>query len=164
MSTPPPTPTPAPRADAATLALRDVGRRYGATVALHGLSLTVEPGTVHALIGENGAGKSTATQIAAGVDTPSSGELLLDGVPVTFNSARDAEASGIRLIPQELQLYESLSIAENLYVGRARPRARGIVRAARMRRRASDVLRRLGVEAPPSARVEQLSPATRQLV
>ena len=147
------------------MALRHVSRRYGATVALDDLTLELSPGTVHAVIGENGAGKSTAAKIAAGVVQASSGALELDGEPVHFRSARDAEAQGILLIPQELELYDSLSITENLYVGRPRPRGSlGLVRFDRMSRRAAEVLRSLGVDTPPTTRVEQLSHGTRQLV
>src|SRR5262249_55946543 len=117
------------------------------------------------VVGENGAGKSTAAKIAAGVVAPSRGRVEVDGDAVVLKSAHDAEALGIVLIPQELQLYEPLSIAENLYVGRERPRGRfGFVRADVMRRRTAEVLERVGLELAPTARIEQLSPATRQLV
>jgi ABC-type sugar transport system ATPase subunit len=147
------------------LALRNVTRRYGATVALRDVTLELRRGSIHAVVGENGAGKSTAAQIAAGVVHPSAGTVAYDGREVTFRSAHDAEALGIVLIPQELLLYDSLSITENLYVGRQRPRGFArIVRFDRMSQRAAEVLRRLGIDAAPSQRVEQLSPGTRQLV
>jgi ABC-type sugar transport system ATPase subunit len=152
-------------ADGCVLALRSVTRLYGATVALNDVTLELKRGSVHGVIGENGAGKSTAAQIATGVVQPTSGLIECDGEPVTFRSAHDAEALGIVLIPQELLLYEYLSIAENLYVGRARPRGPGkIVRHDKMNRRAAEVLRRLQIDASPSERVEQLSPGARQLV
>jgi ABC-type sugar transport system ATPase subunit len=152
-------------APARVVALRGVSRRYGATLALDRVDLELAPGRVHAVVGENGAGKSTAAKIAAGVVAPSAGTLAVDGEEVSFRSAHDAEACGIVLIPQELQLYEPLSIAENLFVGRARPRGRaGVVRADLMRRRAAEVLERVGLDLPPTTRIEQLSPATRQLV
>src|SRR5262245_5555549 len=103
--------------DSTVLALNGVRKVYGATLAMHDLSLTLAAGQVHALVGENGAGKSTAAQIAAGVVRPTAGQVELEGQPVAFGSARDAEALGIVLIPQELQLYNSLSVAENMYVG-----------------------------------------------
>jgi ABC-type sugar transport system ATPase subunit len=150
---------------ACILGLRGVRKVYGATVAVDGLTVSVAPSTVHAIVGENGAGKSTAAQIAAGVVQPTEGHVEFEGRPVAFGSARDAEALGIVLIPQELQLYESLSVAENLYVGRARPRTHGVFVAARtMRRRAAAQLARLGVEIDPSARVQELSHGNRQLV
>src|SRR6188472_2688810 len=119
------------------LALRGVSRRYGATIALHNVTLTLERSRIHAVVGENGAGKSTAAKVAAGVVAPSAGVVEADGEPVDFRSAHDAEAIGIVMIPQELQLYEPLSITENLFVGRPRPRgALSLVRADKMSRRA----------------------------
>jgi rhamnose transport system ATP-binding protein len=147
------------------LALRGIRKAYGATIAIDELSLGLSAGQVHALVGENGAGKSTAAQIAAGVLQPSTGQVKFAGRPVTFGSARDAEALGIVLIPQELQLYESLSVAENMYVGRPRPRTRGrLIAGHDMRRRAAGQLDRLGVTIDPGSRVQQLTHGNRQLV
>jgi ABC-type sugar transport system ATPase subunit len=146
------------------LALRGVQKVYGVTVAVRSLTLGFAASAVHAVVGENGAGKSTAAQIAAGVVQPSEGHVEFEGHPVTFGSARDAEALGIVLIPQELQLYESLSVAENLYVGRARPRARGLVAGTVMRRRAAKQLDQLGVSIDPAAPVRRLTHGNRQLV
>jgi ABC-type sugar transport system ATPase subunit len=142
-----------------------LSRRYGATLAVNNVRLTLERGEVHAVVGENGAGKSTVAKIVSGVVAPSAGKVELDGRPVSFRSAHDAEAVGIVMIPQELQLYEPLSITENLFVGRPRPRGSlRLIRKDEMSRRAREVLGRLGIDLPPSLRVEQLSPATRQLV
>jgi ABC-type sugar transport system ATPase subunit len=147
------------------LALRGIRKVYGATVAVDQLTLSLAPSQVHAVVGENGAGKSTAAQIAAGVVRPTAGQVEFEGSSVTFSSARDAEALGIVFIPQELQLYESLSVAENLYVGRPRPRARGLFVAGHsMRRRAREQLARLGVTIDPATRVQQLTHGNRQLV
>src|ERR1700727_2937620 len=153
-----------PQADP-LLALRGIRKVYGATVAVHELTVTLAPAQVHALVGENGAGKSTAAQIAAGVIRPSAGQVEFEGREVSFGSARDAEALGVVLIPQELQLYESLSVAENMYVGRPRPRGRGrLVAAHAMRKRAAEQLARLGVTIDPASRVQQLTHGDRQLV
>ncbi|HYZ02233.1 MAG TPA: ATP-binding cassette domain-containing protein, partial [Candidatus Binatia bacterium] len=147
------------------LALRRVSKRFEATLAVDELDLELQAGTVHALVGENGAGKSTAAQIAAGVYRPSEGTVEYDGEAVTFRSSRDAEAAGVLLIPQELQLYDSLSVSENLFVGRRRPRSRlGLVDAGAMAGRARAVLDRLGHRIDPAARIENLSTGDRQLV
>jgi rhamnose transport system ATP-binding protein len=147
------------------LALREVRKVYGATVAVDGLTLALAPSTVHAIVGENGAGKSTAAQIAAGVVRPTAGHLELGGRLVTFGSAREAEAQGVVFIPQELQLYDSMTVAENLYVGRPRPRGKGsFVAGSQMRRRAREQLARLGVTIDPASAVEKLSHGNRQLV
>ncbi|MDX6338776.1 MAG: rhamnose transport system ATP-binding protein [Streptosporangiaceae bacterium] len=147
------------------LALRGIRKVYGATVAVDELTVALAPAQVHALVGENGAGKSTAAQIASGVTRPTAGHVEFGGREVTFGSARDAEALGIVLIPQELQLYESLSVAENMYVGRPRPRGRGrLVAGHTMRRRAQEQLARLGVTIDPASRVQELTHGNRQLV
>jgi len=147
------------------LALRDVRKVYGATVAVDGLTLSLAPSTVHAIVGENGAGKSTAAQIAAGVVRPTEGYLEFEGRPVAFGSAREAEARGIVFIPQELQLYDSMTVAENLYVGRPRPRGKGpFIAGIQMRRRAGEQLARLGVTIDSASPVEKLTHGNRQLV
>lgn len=147
------------------LALRDVRKVYGATVAVDGLTLSLAPSTVHAIVGENGAGKSTAAQIAAGVIRPTEGHLEFEGQPVAFGSAREAEARGIVFIPQELQLYDSMTVAENLYVGRPRPRGQGpFIAGTQMRRRAGEQLARLGVTIDAASPVEKLTHGNRQLV
>jgi rhamnose transport system ATP-binding protein len=147
------------------LALRGITKRFDATLAVDALDLELDAGTVHCLVGENGAGKSTAAQIAAGVHQPTEGTLELDGEPTTFRTPRDAEAAGVLLIPQELQLYDSLSIAENLFVGRHRPRTRiGLIDRTAMARATRTACERLGLTLDPGTRIENLSPGNRQLV
>jgi rhamnose transport system ATP-binding protein len=147
------------------LALRQIRKVYGATIAVHDLTLELRPGEVHAVIGENGAGKSTAAQIAAGVAQPTSGQVEADGRLVRFSSARQAEALGVVFIPQELQLYDSLSVAENLYVGRSRPRSRSAMIGGReMTRHAAEALGRLGVDIDPSRPLHEFNHGSRQLV
>jgi rhamnose transport system ATP-binding protein len=156
---------PEPRATYAVLALRDVTKVFGSTRAIDGLDLGFYAGEVHALLGENGAGKSTVARVASGVLEPTSGTLLLDGNEIALHSVRAAEAAGILLIPQELQLFDALSVAENLFVGRPRPRHRwGTVDGRLMRSVARRTLAQLGLEIDVRVPVERLSLATRQLV
>jgi rhamnose transport system ATP-binding protein len=151
--------------DEHVLAVRKVRKVYGATVAVDGLTLALARSAVHAVVGENGAGKSTAAQIAAGVVRPTEGHVEFEGRPVTFGSAREAEARGVVFIPQELQLYGSMTVAENMYVGRPRPRGKGaFIAGAQMRRRAREQLARLGVAIDAASPVEKLSHGNRQLV
>src|SRR5260370_37272654 len=98
----------------AVLVAEKVRKRFPGTVALDEVDFTVYAGAVNVLIGENGAGKSTLMKILAGVDRPTSGRLLLNGVHVEFKSTREAAQAGIGIIFQELNLYPSLSISENL--------------------------------------------------
>ena len=132
------------------LAATGVTKRYGATTALDGVDFAVEPGMVHALIGENGAGKSTLVKILGGVEQPTDGRLLFQGERVRFTSPRDARALGIDIIHQELQLFPDLSIEDNLFAGRERRTPWGTIDRAAQRSAATAVLDRLGL--PTQAR------------
>lgn len=146
-------------------ALVGARKEFGGTVAVQGLDLEVQAGTVHSLIGENGAGKSTAAQMLAGVHQLTRGSITIDSNPVEFASALQAEERGIVLIPQELQLFPDLTVTENLYVARRRPRRRfGAFDRRAMNTRASEVLGRLGVDVDPQERIADLPYGTRQLV
>jgi ribose transport system ATP-binding protein len=101
----------------AVLRLSGVARRFGATRALDSASLEVQPGEVHALLGENGAGKSTLLGILGGLVRPDAGHLEVAGAPYAPRSPRDARAAGIALIHQELSLFPHLTVAENLLMG-----------------------------------------------
>lgn len=100
------------------LEMRNIEKRFGGVHALRGASLTVKPGSVHALIGENGAGKSTMIKMIAGLETPDSGEIILDGVPVTISSTGDAMRLGVRTVYQEPELVPELTVTENIFLGR----------------------------------------------
>lgn len=138
-------------------------KRYPGVVALDDVSITLTGGEVHAVAGENGAGKSTLMQILSGAQQPDSGELRVDGRTVRFGSPRDAQAYGIRMIHQELNLVADLTVAENIFLGRE-PSRRGLVDRAKQREAAREVLDRLGQRAlSPDAIVGDLSLASRQM-
>jgi erythritol transport system ATP-binding protein len=154
------TTTPAP-----LLAAAGITRRFPGTTALAGVDFAVEPGMVHALIGENGAGKSTLVRILAGVDEPTSGELLWQGERVRFASPLDARRLGIDIIHQELQLFPELSIEENLFVGRERTTRWGTIDRGAQRAAAQAVLHRLGLPTvAPRAKVGSLPLGQQQIV
>jgi erythritol transport system ATP-binding protein len=142
----------------------DVTKQYPGTTALDRVSFAARPGEVHALIGENGAGKSTLVKVLAGVETPTSGRILLDGRPVRFASVRDAAAAGIGLIHQELQLFPDLSVAENVFVGRERVTAWGAVDTVAQERETRRALERLGQDLDPRSLVGTLPLGLRQIV
>ncbi|MEJ7695466.1 MAG: ATP-binding cassette domain-containing protein [Candidatus Limnocylindrales bacterium] len=98
---------PAPLA-APILEIRSVSKRFGSTQALDGVSLALQPGEIHALLGENGAGKSTLIKIMTGVQQPDAGEILVDGQPVRIGSALDGQALGIAAIYQEPMIFPDL--------------------------------------------------------
>ena len=111
MSQPQPPPQP-------IIAIRSVSKRFPGVVALADITLDIIPGELHSICGENGAGKSTLVKILSGVIPDFEGELLLAGKPVRFAGTRDAEAAGISIIHQELNLVEQLSAAANIFLGR----------------------------------------------
>jgi simple sugar transport system ATP-binding protein len=99
------------------LELRHVSKRFGPVVANHEVSLRVEPGEIHALLGENGAGKSTLMKVVYGALVPDQGEVLWDGAPVRLRSPQEARALGVAMVFQHFSLFETLTVAENVWLG-----------------------------------------------
>ncbi|CCQ17950.1 ABC transporter ATP-binding protein [Rhodococcus sp. AW25M09] len=104
----------------ATLALeaRGLVKRYGSVTAINGADFELRAGEVLAVIGDNGAGKSSLIKALAGAVIPDSGEILMNGSPVTFRNTRDARAAGIETVYQDLAVIPALDIASNVYLGR----------------------------------------------
>ncbi len=128
------------------LSIAHLAKAYGGAVALRDASLTVEAGEVHALMGENGAGKSTLIKILAGAVAADSGEIAIEGVPVAISSAREAHRLGLRFLHQELNVLPRLSVAENLFLGRAYPMLwGGLIDWRGLRERSRAALDALGV-------------------
>jgi erythritol transport system ATP-binding protein len=146
------------------LEARRLTKRYGGTLALSDVDFGIAPGQVHALIGENGAGKSTLVKILAGVETPTTGELLSHGAPVRFRSAEDATRCGIDIIHQELEQFPDLSVTENLFVGRERLTRWTTTDRREEARAARAVLDRLRQPIPVDARLGSLALGQRQIV
>jgi len=144
------------------LALRNVSKSFGPIAVLHDVDLALEPGEVHALIGENGAGKSTIMKILGGFLDPTSGEVLLDGAPRRFASGPEAEAAGIVVIHQEFNLAPDLSVAANVFLGRE-PGGWRLDHAA-MRAETAALLSRLHSRIDPDALIRDLSVPDRQMV
>lgn len=145
------------------LALKNVSRSFGPIEVLHGVDIALRPGRVHALIGENGAGKSTTMKILAGYQPPSSGQVLLDGRPVGFASMGQAEAQGISMIHQEFNLAEQLTVEQNIFLGRELRRGPFLDKPA-MRARTRDLLDRLECRVAPDRVVSTLSNSDKQMV
>lgn len=104
------------------LEARGLVRRFGRVTALDGADFELMAGEVMAVIGDNGAGKSSLIKCLSGADTPDSGEIFFDGKPVSFRSPMDARAAGIETVYQNLAVSPSLDIASNLFLGRERRR------------------------------------------
>src|SRR4051794_39187242 len=139
--------------DAPFLELRSIGKTYPGVTALQGVSLDVARGEVVGLIGENGAGKSTLMKVLGGVVPPSSGSVVIDGVERPELTVTESMAAGIAFVHQELNLFENLSVAANIFIGRE-PLTGGplrLVDTRRLRAMARPLLERPGVEVGPGA-------------
>ena len=145
------------------LELVEIEKNFGSTQALRGVSFDVGAGEVHALLGQNGSGKSTLMKIAYGELAASSGRILLDGHERSFASPHAATSAGIAAVAQEVPIVPSLSVTENILLGRL-PRAGGRIRWRAARRRAAGVLDMLGAAIDPEAPVGGLRPDERQVV
>jgi D-xylose transport system ATP-binding protein len=147
---------------------KGVGKRFGALTALADIDLAIHAGEVLALVGDNGAGKSTFIKILSGAHPASEGEIVIDGHPIHFTSPQDAATAGIATIYQELALSENLSVSENVFLGRELVnRIAGIpfLKRAEMKRQVTDLLRELDAHIPdPNAPVGSLSGGQRQAV
>ena len=143
---------------------KGITKAFGGVTALGDVTLSVERGECHGLMGENGAGKSTLGKVLAGIHKPDAGEMVIDGVHHVFHSPRDAMDAGIAMVHQELAFCPDLSVAENLSMGRY-PRKFGVVLdRAEMARRAEKLLADIGVSLDVWQQMRDLSTAQEQLV
>ncbi|WP_422769853.1 sugar ABC transporter ATP-binding protein [Plantactinospora sp. WMMC1484] len=141
---------------------RDISKRYGATVALHGAGIAVTPGETHALVGRNGAGKSTLVAILTGLQRPDSGQVRFAGAPAPALADRDAWRQRVACVYQKSTIIPALTVAENLFLNRQA--GRGPIGWRGLRRRAADLLAGYGVAVDPAALAGTLTVEQRQLV
>jgi simple sugar transport system ATP-binding protein len=149
------------------LEARSLVKHYGSVLALDGASFTAYPGEVTALIGDNGAGKSTLVKILSGAVRPDSGQILVDGKPISMSSPLDARRHGIETVYQDLALAPDLDAAANLHLGRELYwfKPLHILNKPAMRRRAVEAFAELGVQLKDvTAPVITLSGGQRQSV
>ncbi|WP_067619616.1 ATP-binding cassette domain-containing protein [Alicyclobacillus acidiphilus] len=152
------------------LEVRNITKRFGAVQALAGVTFEVARGEVVALVGDNGAGKSTTIKMIAGVEQPDEGEIVFEGESVKLTSPSMAEKLGIQTVYQDLALCDNLDIVSNLYLGReiTRTLIPGLIRVMNkneMEQRAIPVLKELGINLPPlTTQVASLSGGQRQTV
>lgn len=144
------------------LVARGLSKAFGGVPALSSVDLTIASGEIHALLGENGSGKSTFIKILSGFHRPDAGEVTIDGVSVSLGSAESAYASGCRFVHQDLGLVESASVLDNLYLNAGFPSRLGTIRGRAARARARAELAVVGLEGlDPRVPVATLSPAVK---
>ncbi|WP_426321795.1 sugar ABC transporter ATP-binding protein [Pseudoduganella sp. R-43] len=148
---------------APVLELSGISKRFAGIVALNKVSLSVRAGEVMALVGENGAGKSTLVKTLTGIYTPDEGVVRLAGQDVAFTCPQDAMRAGITAVHQETVMFDELTVAENIYVGRHPSRA-GRIDWKLIEAEAERLFARLEVSLPVRARVKDLSVAQRHFV
>ncbi|WP_044496596.1 ABC transporter ATP-binding protein [Nesterenkonia massiliensis] len=146
------------------LQLKGVTKRFGTFTANDQIDLTVEPGEIHALLGENGAGKSTLMNTIYGLYSPDEGQILLDDQPVTFNGPGDAVAAGIGMVHQHFMLIPVFTVTESVVLGYEPTKAAGILNFEQARQKVLEISSRFGFDVDPDARVEDLPVGAQQRV
>ena len=145
-------------------ALAGVSKRFAATQALSDVSLDVVAGEIHALVGENGAGKSTIVKVFAGIYQPDAGTVVLDGKPTLLHGPAHARSLGIAVVHQEPRLFPDLTVAENVFMGHAPISRLGTVKWQEMRQSADRIFESLNVRMDAGEVVRGLSMADQQLI
>ncbi len=146
------------------LTLSGVTKSFPGVRALSDVSLALVPGKVTALVGENGAGKSTVVKVLTGIHQPDAGEIRIDGRPVLFPTPQSAEVAGVTAIHQETVLFDELSVAENIFLGHAPKTRFGLIDNRAMVARATEILAGLGAGIDPGATLKDLGTANKHLV
>ena len=146
------------------LSLRGISKSFPGVKALEGVELDLYPGQVTALVGENGAGKSTIVKVLTGIYQPDAGTIRVDGTEMTFPSAEAASAAGVTAIHQETVLFDDLTVAENIWLGHAPRGAFGLIDWKAMRAGAVKLLDSIGAKLDPDLRLRELGIASKHLV
>ena len=154
---------PSSRTEPPRVDLRGIEKSFGGVAALRGVDFDVRRGEVHALCGENGAGKTSLMGVLGGVVRPDAGEIRIDGAVVHFHDPADALARGVATIHQEFSLVGPMTVAENLALG-DEPRRGPLIRRGAILRWAEARLKALGFDVDPRARADRLTTGARQLV
>ena len=143
--------------------LRHISKRFPGVIANKDVSLKVESGSVHALVGENGAGKSTVMKILYGMQRPDSGEILVNGQVVNFKTPNDAIEAGIGMVHQHFMLADNFTVLENIILG-SEPHHGATIDFAGARKKVVDMAQQYGLEIDPDVLVEELGVGLRQRV
>jgi len=146
------------------LIAENITKKFSGVTALDTVCLELHAGKVNAIIGENGAGKSTLMKILSGVYTEYDGRIIYKGNPIRFESAKQAQAAGIAIIHQELNLIPYLTITENIFLGREITTSWGMLDKNKMRRTTAELLKRLHLNVDPDTKIVSLKVGQQQVV
>ena len=146
------------------LETRHLTKAFPGVVAVNDVDFAVRPGEVHALLGENGAGKSTFCKVLSGVHRATSGEVLLEGEPVAFRSPHDALVAGLSMVYQERNLIPFLTGTQNICLGKEETRYGSLIHESRTRRTAREIRDRVGAQVRLDVEVEALRPSEQQVI
>ncbi len=146
------------------LSSRGISKRFGGVQALEQVQFELARGEVHALVGENGAGKSTYIKILCGIYHKDEGSILYDGRPVNFRSNLEARQNGIGFVPQQIELAPKLTVGENIFMGLYPRGALGLVRWKELYRKAREIAGTFNIESLIDVKVEKLGTGHRQLI
>ena len=152
--------TPASAPVQPVLKMVGVTKRYGGALAVNSVDFDVMPGEIHALLGENGAGKSTLAKVISGATTADSGEMTFVGEPSRFNSPAESAAAGVAMVYQETSLVDSMTVAQNLFLGDEKP----FNRLSPLNSKARELLESHNFHIEPAVPVGSLGAAQKQMV
>lgn len=146
------------------LVMEGISKNFGSVAALVNGSISLYAGEAHAFLGENGAGKSTLVKVMAGVYQPDGGTYLLDGAPRVFHGPHDSQEAGIAVIYQEPTLFDDLTVAENIFLGRQPLSSMRRINQREMKKQGQKIFEQLGVDIDPNRKAKGLSVADQQMV
>lgn len=146
------------------LELKHINKSFGENHVLTDISLSLEAGEIHSIIGENGAGKSTLMKIIGGIYTMDSGEIFIDGKKVTLHNPVEAFRAGIGIVHQELSVADNMTVAQNVFVNREPTKMLGFVDFKKMNAMAKAEFERIGISIDPELPVQNLSVGMQQIV
>src|SRR5690554_218445 len=146
------------------LTAKGISKSFSDVLVLDDVCIEIEKGKVHALMGENGAGKSTFMNILMGMLPPDKGDIYIHGEKVNLSSARDALRHGISMIHQELLVFPELTVAENIFMGREPLKSWGALDHKKLNKQAGLLMQELGMDIPATARMKSLSIGEMQMV
>lgn len=144
--------------------VKDIHKAFGQHQVLRGVNMEINPGEVHALMGENGAGKSTLMNIVTGLLKQDQGQILIDGQVVAYENPKNAENNGVSFIHQELVTWPEMTVLENFFMGKELTKSMGLVDNAAMRQAAQAILHNLGIAINLNRRMGDLSVGQQQMI